>query len=116
MSCVIYFVHNIHMVKTICIQKMLTSIDFLLSHYVAWDKQWFDRSVANFFTSGAGASKKIKIYEVTDVSVSSSEYSNKPDVIVRNDKASMSRDGSNNLTTCQTVNANISWASIRGLK
>jgi hypothetical protein len=34
---------------------------------------------------------------VSDVFVSSSEHSNKPDVIVPNDKANMSRDGSNNL-------------------
>jgi hypothetical protein len=50
------------------------------------------------FTSGAGASKKIKINEVTDVSVSSSEHSNKSDVTVPNYRASVPRDGSNNLT------------------
>jgi hypothetical protein len=44
------------------------------------------------------ASKKIKINEVVDVSVSSSEHSNKSDIIVPNDKASTSWDGSNNLT------------------
>jgi hypothetical protein len=54
-------------------------------------------SVTSFFTSGAGASKKIKINEVADVSLSSSEHSNRSDVIVPNDKASMSRDVSNNL-------------------
>jgi hypothetical protein len=55
-------------------------------------------SIIIFFTSGAGTSKKIKTNEVADVSVSTSEHSNKSDVIVPNDKASVPRDGSNNLT------------------
>jgi fumarate hydratase class II len=59
------------------------------------------------FTSGAGASKKMKINEVADISVSGSEHSDKPDLIVPNDKASMSRDVSNHLTI-SSVNANIS--------
>jgi hypothetical protein len=36
--------------------------------------------------------------EVADVSLSSSEHCNTPDVIVPGDKASVSRDGPNNLT------------------
>jgi hypothetical protein len=54
---------------------------------------------------------------VTDVSVSSSEHYNKPDVIVPNDKASMSRDGSNNLTIwsdsqCQYFMNKYPWLEI----
>jgi hypothetical protein len=52
-------------------------------------------SLTSFFTS-AGASKKIKMNEVADVSLSSSEHCNRSDAIVTNDKASLSRDVSNN--------------------
>jgi hypothetical protein len=44
-----------------------------------------ESSITHFFTSGAGASKKIKINEVADVSVSSSEHSNRSDVTVPTD-------------------------------